>query len=353
MTQSEDGKVQCQDCTKMVRVKANGQPYKHKCNRDGHVETNIDVLSPSGFNTYKECEYKFWLVYGPRKLREPATKYTMRGVLVHKVAELLNDWKPSGNRATWKVEMMQEAMRLFEERWGRYKSLHKEPTAFKDETRVMVRNHVNQMAQHFEGNMIKMPDFSLPGIFTMSKPSAEERYNLVLSHKLRGTADEIYDFQEQDEKVAEWMGVVEKGDEATFIVNHYLAPRNEMEDMLIADLKTSKIFKIAWSPDYERQLLFYAMLHWLKYGKAPEYGSIKWLLYGKESYTRFSIEDIEALYEEVKALQEKARDNYDNEEAWNPDTKAKFCAWCWHGKQGYCQAGYQAHHAEDDEAEDE
>jgi hypothetical protein len=295
-----------------------------------HVETAMEILSASGLNTYAECEYKFWLVYGPHKLREPPTKHTIRGSLVHKVCEELRDQQISGNRQTWKTEIMQLASALFEKRWATNKSLHEEGEAFKEQTWMQIRNYALSIIRDMEAMIFSSPDFGLKGIFTMAKPKVELAINLVEEYGLRGTIDEVID----------------KDANTTALSKHWLLPETEAEEIGLGDLKTSKIFKLAWTPEYERQLKFYALLYYLKYGKMPTYGVIKFLSYGKESYIKFTMRDVEEMKVYVDAVQKKAKEDYANESAWKPNTEATFCKYCWHGRTGACQAGFAKWHSE-------
>lgn len=302
-----------------------------------HVETAMEILSASGLNTFAECEYKFWLVYGPHKLREPPTKHTTRGNLVHKVCEDLRDQQISGNRTTWKTEILTLANELFEKRWLTNKSLHSEGEAFKEQTWTQIRNYAQNVIRDMEAMIYSSPDFGLKGIFTMAKPQTEMSINLIEEHGLRGTIDEVINKGKNGDP-----------DPTVALSKHWLLPETEEEEIGLGDLKTSKIFKLAWTPEYERQLKFYALLYYLKFGKMPHYGVIKFLSYGKESYIKFSMRDIEEMKALVDKVQTKAKEDYANESAWKPNTDATFCQYCWHGRTGACADGFAKWHKPED-----
>lgn len=304
--------------------------------RDGHVDTAMEVLSPSGINTYMSCNYKFYLTYGPRRIREPNTAATTRGTLVHKVAEDLKDFRLTGQRATWKMELMDFAKGAFDRRWQESPSLHKEPADFKEQTRLMVRNYINSVIVDMEAMVFQKPNFGIKGIWTMVRPKIEIKFDLVESHGLRGTIDEL----------------IEKSEDEVFLIKQWTGPESADDEVIISDLKTSKIYKIAWTDEYERQLKSYATMYFLKHGKVPNYGIIKFLAHGVQTVMKFRRSDVEEILELVKEIQTKAKADYSNEAAWKPNLEGTFCKWCYHSTATYddsgkvsepapCQAGWK------------
>lgn len=307
---------------------------------DTHIDTGMGILSPSGYNTYVTCPKKFWLVYH-EKLREPGTKATLRGSLVHKVCEEISAFKVTGDRRTWKTEILLYAKDRFEYRWNRYKSLHSESPAFKAATWVMIKNFCTMNFMTMEAMISQMPHFGIKGIRTMTFPrKLEEKYNLKEEHGIHGTADEIWDDSYLDDEgkpieVEDFLEFVEKGDEATAMLLNWCAPKNENEEITIGDIKTSKIFKLGWSEEYDVQLQFYALMHYLKYGVLPTYGVVRYVAYGKESYTKFSLEDVLELHGKIKQLQDKIRAESEDPSKWPANIEGKFCKWCWHSTAKY------------------
>jgi len=310
---------------------------KKNADPDKHVQTAMDVLSPSGFNTYKACPFKFYLTYR-MGIREPGTKATYRGTLVHKVCEELIAFKISGMRSTWKMEVLAEAQRLFDYRWGRYKSLHNEPEAFKQQTWMMVKNFALALIANMEGMVASMPNFALKSLWTMSKPRSEEKLDLKKQHKLHGTADLIMDGEEVVTR-SDYVEFVEKSPEESAIVQSWFAAKDQMEELTIADIKTSKIYKLAFSNEYKVQLMFYALLFWLKHERMPTYAAINFVAYGIQAYFEIIPDHVYALHEEIKTLQLKCVSDYDSAAAWPADTDSTFCKWCWMGKATYNAAG--------------
>lgn len=279
----------------------------------GYVETPMWVLSPSGLNTFESCEYKFWLRYGPKKIREPNTEATIRGTLVHTVAEKFQQWKyPTFNKTDWKLVIMDKLEELFESEWADAKELHDSPKSYKDQTWMMIRNYGNNVIRDMEAMMFNMPHFGIKGIFTMAKPGVEVKYDLIEEYGIQGTIDEL---------ISKKKGT------------------DEDDYVIISDLKTSKIFKVAWGDDYKRQLTFYALMYYLKHGHLPSAGCIKFLAHGKECYMEFTMEGVEAMLERIKEIQEKARTQRDNGDAWEANTDSQFCKWCWCSTSTYDEEG--------------
>jgi len=232
----------------------------------------MSMLSPTSINTYLSCPRSYYLKY-IKRLRQPISKYMLRGTLVHSVIEdMFNLRSPNGLHKFVESEV--------DRRWSMKNVPDMKPEdedGFKNETKQILKSFVKLLESRMETLMCEGGVCN--GKFhawNTIKPKKQEEHIKLPMLGLQGKLDAIH-------IESDW-GSDEK---KTFII----------------DYKTSKLWHYNVPDDYILQGKIYDLLYKEKHGVKSTFVGFNYLRYGEIMnffFTEQDLEDTKALVQDIR-----------------------------------------------------
>lgn len=238
--------------------------------------------SASQINLYLSCPRKWFMRY-KLGIKEPQSIALVKGSFIHEVIEEFYKLKPKGsgfNLTNYREKFYSYSEEVFDKVLKRERKVFGKPApSFEKEFKAVCKDEF-VYACELEDSKDIVHNYMTLFIMQFTQHARGVQYFSQAWYSARPKFSEL-EFNTKD-FIGYADAIVEK-DNA----------------LIVCDYKTSSMYKLGYSEEYERQVKLYAAMYYKQHGVMPDYGCIIFLRYGVQCFYKIDKDTVEQECDEL------------------------------------------------------